>query len=104
MNYEDFIKPELLILIPVLYLIGVAVKKSSIKSNLIPLILGGIGVLLSALWVFATSDYSGGKEIALAAFTAITQGVLVAGASVYANQLYKQSVKTNPENDIAKQN
>ena len=33
------------------------------------------------------------KEIALAVFTSFTQGVLVAGASVYANQLYLQAKK-----------
>lgn len=91
MNFEDFIKPELLILIPVLYLIGLAIKKSTIADKFIPLLLGGFGVSLSALWVFATSDYSGGREIATAVFTAITQGILLAGASVYANQIYKQS-------------
>lgn len=28
MNFQEFIKPELLVLVPVLYLVGVAVKKS----------------------------------------------------------------------------
>lgn len=92
MNFEEFIKPELLVLIPVLYLIGAGLKKSKkISDSLIPLILGGVGVLLSALWVFASSEVSGGKEFASAIFVAITQGILVAGASVYANQIYKQA-------------
>ena len=92
MNFEEFIKPELLILIPVLYLIGKGIKKSKkISDSLIPIILGGVGVLLSALWVFAMSDVSNGKEIAVAIFTAVTQGVLIAGASVYANQFIKQA-------------
>lgn len=94
MNFEEFIKPELLILIPVLYLIGIGIKKSKkISDSLIPIILGGVGVLLSALWVFAMSDVSNGKEIAVAIFTAVTQGVLIAGASVYSNQLIKQFEK-----------
>lgn len=91
MNFEEFIKPELLILIPVLYLIGTGIKKSKkISDSLIPMILGGVGVLLSALWVLAISDISSGKEIAVAIFTAVTQGILIAGASVYSNQLIKQ--------------
>ncbi|MBO5147093.1 MAG: phage holin family protein [Clostridia bacterium] len=91
MNFEEFIKPELLILIPVLYLIGTGIKKSKkISDSLIPIILGGVGVLLSALWVLAISDISSGKEIAVAIFTAVTQGILIAGASVYSNQLIKQ--------------
>ena len=59
----------------------------------IPIILGGVGVLLSALWVLAISDISSGKEIAVAIFTAVTQGILIAGASVYSNQLIKQLEK-----------
>lgn len=94
MNFEEFIKPELLILIPVLYLIGKGIKKSKkISDSLIPIILGGVGVLLSALWVLAISDISSGKEIAVAIFTAVTQGILIAGASVYSNQLIKQLEK-----------
>lgn len=99
MNFEEFIKPELLILIPVLYLIGTGIKKSEkISDSLIPIILGGVGVLLSALWVLAISDISSGKEIAVAIFTAVTQGILIAGASVYSNQLIKQA-KEFGEND-----
>jgi len=93
MSFQEFIKPELLILIPVLYLIGIAVKKSNISDKIIPVILGAISIALCALWVFATSTYSGGQEIATAIFIAITQGVLIAGASVYANQIVKQSTK-----------
>lgn len=92
-TFKEFIKPELLILIPVLYLIGIGVKKSEFKDKFIPLILGIIAILLSGLYTFATSDINGSKKIALALFTAITQGVLTAGASVYFNQLYKQSQK-----------
>ena len=93
MDFQEFIKPELLILIPVLCFVGAAIKHSNIADKLIPWILGGVSVVMAAIWVFATSDYAGGREIAMAVFTAITQGILVAGASVYANQLYVQSRK-----------
>lgn len=93
MDFEQFIKPELLILIPVLYLIGAGIKKSNISDRFIPLILGCIGILLSGLYVFATEQINGTQEVATAIFTALTQGVLVAGASVYANELVKQSKK-----------
>lgn len=92
-NIQDFIKPELLILIPVLYLIGVAVKKSKIADKFIPLILGGVSIALCAVWVFANTQIGTGAEIATAIFTAITQGILIAGASVYVNQLVKQTGK-----------
>ena len=93
MNYQEYIKTELLILIPVLYFIGIGLKKSKQPDKWIPLMLGVSAVVLSALWVFATADISGLQEAASAIFTAVTQGVLVAGASVYANQLYLQARK-----------
>lgn len=93
MDLKEFIKPELLILIPVLYIIGIGLKKSKLSDTLIPLILGGIAVILSAAWVIATSDISTLKDIALALFISITQGILSVGTSVYVNQLYVQSKK-----------
>lgn len=93
MELHEFIKPELLISIPVLYLVGMGLKKSKLKDNLIPMCLGIVSVLLSAVWVIATSEISTLKDVALAIFTSVTQGVLAAGASVYINQLYVQSKK-----------
>ena len=92
-DITNYIKPELLVLIPVLYFVGIGIKKSAMSDKYIPLLLGCIGIVLSALWVFATSTVMGGQAIALAAFTAITQGVLAAGASVYIDQLIKQANK-----------
>ena len=93
MNYQEFIKPELLILIPVLYFIGVAIKKSKIKDNLIPFILGIIAILLTGVYLFAAEEINGSQAVATAIFTAITQGVLCAASSVYANQIIKQAEK-----------
>lgn len=92
-NIMDFLKPELLVLVPVLYFIGMGVKKSNIADKFIPWILGGIAVALSAVWVFANCPVDGFTDILMAIFTAITQGVLIAGASVYVNQLIKQTGK-----------
>lgn len=88
---NEFIKPELLILVPVLYLIGVALKNSLlIKDKFIPLTLGLLGITLSVIWLLATE---GTENIYMAIFVAITQGILCAGASVYVNQIFKQSKK-----------
>lgn len=84
----QFISPELLVLVPVLYILGVGIKKTEkIEDNLIPLILGIVGILLSCLWIIGNNGFS-----VVGLFTAITQGILVAGASVYCNQLIKQLV------------
>lgn len=93
MELKEFIKPELLILIPVLYVVGIGLKKSKLSDTLIPLVLGGIAIILSAAWVIATSDISTLKDVAYALFISVTQGILSAGASVYVNQLYVQSKK-----------
>ena len=93
MNYQDFIKPELLVLIPVLYFIGTAIKKSKIADNKIPFILGGVAILLSGIYLFATEEIIGAQAVATAIFTAITQGVLCAAATVYTNELITQSQK-----------
>ena len=93
MNYQDYIKSELLILVPVLYFIGIGLKKSKLLDKWIPVVLGVSAVVLSTIWVVATTEIVGLQETASAMFTAVTQGVLVAGASVYANQLYIQAKK-----------
>lgn len=91
---KEFIRPELLVLIPVLYFIGKGLKKAqTFADKYIPLALGGFGVALAALWVVATSTIASPQDGALSVFTAIVQGVLVAGASVYIDQLIKQAKK-----------
>lgn len=89
----EFIKPELLVLIPVLFFIGVAIVKSNTENKFIPFILMGIGIALSGLWVFATSEIATSKDIALAIFTAIVQGILVASGAVLVNETAKQVKK-----------
>ena len=93
MNYQDYIKPELLILIPVLYFVGVAIKKSKIRDALIPVILGCFGVLLSFIYLMAVEPVTGAQSVFTALWTALTQGILTAAAAVYSNQIIKQAQK-----------
>lgn len=90
---KEFVKPELLILIPVLYLVGSGLKVSKFKDNFIPISLGILGIILSCIYVFATSTIAAKQDILMAIFISITQGILVAGCSVYFNQIYKQIKK-----------
>lgn len=90
---KEFIKPELLVLIPVLYLYGIALKKSEVADKNIPTILGITSVILSLLFIAATVVLNDWQEVLMALFTGITQGVLCAGASVYVNQIIKQKNK-----------
>ncbi len=100
MDFLEYIKPELLILVPVLYVIGMAIKKTAlIADKLIPLAVGAAGILLSIIYVLATSDLGSPQAVAMAIFTALTQGVLVSGASVYANQIFKQFKNSDSKED-----
>lgn len=91
----NYVKPELLVLAIVLYLVGKGLKKSeTIKDKYIPIILGIIGIILAGIWVVATSFLGTLQEIFMAIFTAIVQGILVAGVSTYINQVFKQLNKT----------
>lgn len=94
-NLTNYIKPELLIVSVVLYLIGSWLKRIQfIKDKFIPFILGAIGIILCTIWVLASCPLTSMQNIAMAVFTAIVQGILVTGLSTYVNQLVKQKKKT----------
>jgi len=82
------INPELLVLIPVLYLIGMGLKRSERDDRLIPLCLGAFGIVMACIYGLATMQSS--DSVAMVVFTGIIQGVLCAAAAVYVNQNYKQ--------------
>lgn len=87
----NYVKPELVVVAIALYFIGVCLKEvQTISDKYIPAILGLIGIVICGIYVVATCDLKGTQNIAMAIFTAIVQGILVAGLSNYANQLIKQ--------------
>ena len=92
--FKEWIKPELLILVPVLYVIGNwLVGLAAVKNKYIPLLLGAFGILLSLIYILAASQITTWRGAALAVFTGVTQGILAAGCSVYVDQILKQSKK-----------
>ena len=81
MDILSYIIDKCLILIPVLYIIGMAIKGvPNIKDWIIPYIIMVFGV--------AFAVFLNGFNV-----ESVIQGVLVAGATVYANQLIKQTGK-----------
>ena len=81
MDFFSYITENALILIPVLVVIGQIIKNIQlIDNNWIPLILLPLGV--------AGAMALGGWTV-----DAAIQGVLVAGAAVYSNQIVKQMKK-----------
>ncbi len=98
MTFEEYIAPELMILIPVLYLIGACVKKcNSVKDNFIPIIVGAFGIIFAMMYETITMGIC--ME---SVYAGLIQGILCAGASVYANQLYKQTLDTSEDSKSLK--
>ena len=81
MDFLNYIIDNVLILIPVLYILGSFLKGlENIKDKYIPLVLLTIGIGLSVAIIGFNVD-------------AIIQGILVTGVTVLGNQLIKQSKK-----------
>lgn len=90
MEYLDFIRPELLTLIPLLYIVGMILKDAAfVRDNFIPLVLGGVGVVLAICYVCGDAATFSLTAVA----TSVTQGILCAGVAVYGNQIFKQFKK-----------
>lgn len=96
--FTEYIRAELLILVPVLYFLGVVLKKASfLEDRWIPLLLGGIGITLCVIYGIATAEFHTIRDGAMMLFTAVTQGVMVSGTSVFCNQIYKQARKNESD-------
>ena len=94
MDYTTYIKPELLVLIPVLIFIGYCLKTSAaVKDKMIPALLAAVGVVLAAVYVLATTNIAAPQDSAQAVFTAIVQGFLCAAGAVFGDQIVKQHNK-----------
>ena len=94
---EELIRPELLVLIPVLYFLELGLKKlAAFEDRWIPLALGAVGIVLALVYLIATQPVSTGQEIAMLLFAGITQGILCAGCSLFAEKLITRSKKDDP--------
>ena len=90
---KEFIEPGFVICIPALYLVGMYLKKSEVPDKYIPLILGCSGVFGCMVWTIATLTAFDWQSVLVGLCSAAVQGVLVAGASVYVDQVVKQAGK-----------
>ncbi len=103
MNYLEYLKPELLILVPVLVAVGFALKKVVKQSAWLPFILGGVGIVLSLLYVFGSGNILSGKDLFAALFTGVVQGILCTATAVYTHQCFKQSQNVKAEKSACNQ-
>lgn len=89
MEYLEFIKPELLILVPFLYGLGAILKTAQfIEDKFIPVLLTAVSLALCVLYVIGTEGVS-----PISVFTAIVQSVICVACAVYGNQVIKQLKK-----------
>lgn len=87
----EYLNPEVAILVPVLWVIGKAVKSSKkIKDKYIPIVVGVIGVCLCTLYQMTVHLPVTPSGIVQTLFFGITQGVICGGLAVYSDQIAKQ--------------
>lgn len=89
----NFIRPEILILIPVLIIIGLGLKKvKAIQNWIIPIALGVVGIMFAVLILGFAEGFIGPVIL-----NGILQGILAAGMAVYVHQLTIQSTRKRIE-------
>jgi len=82
----EYIKPELMVLVFVLWYIGTLLKKSQkIEDWLIPFVLMAASVIMALSWVLITSGLT-----PMAVWIGVMQGVVIAAVEGQAYQFMKQ--------------
>lgn len=91
---RQFVFPELLVLVPALYVLGYAFKCAQpVPDKYIPALLGAVGVAVAAVYMLSVTSAGGVQAAAGLVFAAIVQGLLCAGGAVFADQIFKQAKK-----------
>jgi len=90
MDLNEYVSPSLSILIPILYLCGMAIKKSDVSDHKIPFILSFIGIVLANIWLFAENVPTTWQDTINRLLFGTCQGIICAACSVYTNNLIKQ--------------
>lgn len=89
---EQYILPDVMVLIPVLIIIGMMLKRASyIQDWTIPILLAVIGILLAVVTIGAKDGYTSESIV-----TGVIQGILATGMAVYVHQL---SIQTGRKRD-----
>jgi hypothetical protein len=80
MNIEmiwEYIDPQLIIVIPMLWGIGMAVKKSTIQNRFIPALLLAGSCSVAMLHLYSTNPLADKMAISAMLFAAVTQGSVI---------------------------
>ena len=90
---NEYIKSELLVLTPVLYVLAKMLENSHLDNERIPWIVLAAAVFLAGLYTFAKTDISTLAGFLMALFSTIVQGVLLSGTAIFGGILGKLIVK-----------
>lgn len=94
---NEYIKSELLVIVPVLYVIAKLLDASKLSNRLIPGILMAISLLLAGIYTFGTVDTSSIHKFLLALFSTLIQGVLLSGSAIFSGILTQ--LLTSPKDE-----
>ena len=98
MDFINYIRPELLVVAVALYLLGILLKKiKTLKDNFIPLILGGVGILICFAYIGSIEGFVWQSLV-----SGVLQGLLCAAASTYVNQVIKQMHKLGIDEKVTR--
>lgn len=93
-----FVREELVILIPVLIMIGWAIKnKTQCANENIPWVLCVLGSALSTLYLVGVTSFDSWQVVVQLIFNGISQGCVAAAVAVLVYQLYKQQKNKTAE-------
>ena len=92
LSFKEYLSPELVFMIPVLVVIGKALKKSNrISDSLIPTILSVVGIPIALITSIANRiDPMNKIQIIVWILMSIGQGIFLGAASVGVHQFFKQ--------------
>lgn len=90
METTQYIKAELLILVPILNMAGALLKSSTIKNKYIPYLLTILSILFCFMYEAIFHPERKGLQFI---FDSIIQGILISSLSVYNHQLFSQIQK-----------
>ncbi len=89
MDIMSFVTSDMVFLIPVMFVIGIVLKKVKVVPNeWIPIILIIIAMIMTTAFMEVWNDPSPKAWV-----VALTQGILIAGAAVLTDQVPKQLMK-----------
>ena len=81
--FSDYLKPELAMLIPVLYTAMQIFRRLHLTEKALTAVVTVLSLTLCALRVFSTCEVCAANQALAAVFTSVTQGLIVSGAVIF---------------------